>query len=826
MFCMKCGADCTNDKQYCHNCGAMLPQQNVFPSNPQVMAEGAVQKPKKKKSRWWIPVLIILLVFALFTGVAFFVVNSIKNKISNAIAGAKEAMPFLEYMGELLDEDESDNDVNTDVEEASSEKLAKAYYAGEIDADTYVKQMLYLVYDDSMLDEKYFSNSEKANCCEIESLVEEHLDELSEETKEYFIEHATLSNVTFIEGKENASVSDWNDPFCETVFAKEKVVNLDHVLVSSGQKFVVWYTTTGESAIDEEKAKAVAEGLEETIAAYDSIWGYEYSFETNWTCKGSTYQSQKTMLENNSYDSSLLENAMQVYVLDTGDSEIFATYFGGSGALRELLNSWAGGDSNGAVMMPYILMGANAFSDMESLQQIYNHELFHHYQYQVMKENKKIEDPYIIEATANLASALASNMATESFLNRWAETYIRHCNDLTSVLEDTYGKTTASYAHFVILDAYRNCVNDGGVKIRDSIYEEDAYAYLMEQATEEELNAITEYLAYKILAQDYENQNLIAAHTQSDRVPMTIIEKTTSYQGESQAKLTYSYYDLGEAANLWEIEATADSDTEYLYAYFIAETNGNYELVEKGQLTNEGVVFETKEFGDYDKLYLAIANGSWTESYDYSLNITEQEVEVTYVPNDVEFETGIDNYNVTITTTLALLEDEELETTTVSTGVVDQLHQKEYLSSTTSVMGMDVDYEIYTDYAKGISYTEIPFTGTWEQDDSGAQTVDITTILDKIKNEDELEKVSENCYRMTFSAEDLKGSLNTAGSDNSYKLGSGEVTALVYVKDGYITKMEYDFAELLSGIRKFDVVIEFSNYNNAGDVNIPESITQ
>lgn len=72
MFCMKCGADCTNDKRYCHNCGAMLPQQNVFPSNPQVMAEGAVQKPKKKKSRWWIPVLIILLVFALFTGAAFF----------------------------------------------------------------------------------------------------------------------------------------------------------------------------------------------------------------------------------------------------------------------------------------------------------------------------------------------------------------------------------------------------------------------------------------------------------------------------------------------------------------------------------------------------------------------------------------------------------------------------------------------------------------------------------------------------------------------------------------------------------------------------------
>lgn len=96
--------------------------------------------------------------------------------------------------------------------------------------------------------------------------------------------------------------------------------------------------------------------------------------------------------------------------------------------------------------------------------------------------------------------------------------------------------------------------------------------------------------------------------------------------------------------------------------------------------------------------------------------------------------------------------------------------------------------------------------------------------MDIINNDPSRAKeVSPGCYEVQVPSKALQGSAAAASSDVGFKIGSGDVTALVYVSDGYITKMEYDFSGIISGVDAFDVTILFSNYNNAGDVVFPSS---
>ena len=52
----------------------------------------------------------------------------------------------------------------------------------------------------------------------------------------------------------------------------------------------------------------------------------------------------------------------------------------------------------------------------------------------------------------------------------------------------------------------------------------------------------------------------------------------------------------------------------------------------------------------------------------------------------------------------------------------------------------------------------------------------------------------------------------------------GDIYVVVYTKDGKIKKLEYDFSSNFSSFDLFITTIEISNYNNAGNVTIPNSI--
>ena len=64
--------------------------------------------------------------------------------------------------------------------------------------------------------------------------------------------------------------------------------------------------------------------------------------------------------------------------------------------------------------------------------------------------------------------------------------------------------------------------------------------------------------------------------------------------------------------------------------------------------------------------------------------------------------------------------------------------------------------------------------------------------------------------------------MNSANSDTSAI--KGDINVDVYTENGYIVKLEYDFSKIVSGFELFTTTIKFSNYDNAGDVEIPETI--
>ena len=138
----------------------------------------------------------------------------------------------------------------------------------------------------------------------------------------------------------------------------------------------------------------------------------------------------------------------------------------------------------GAVANPHIRINANAMGDPEKLEQLHNHELFHEFQEGTLsyggERELNRENECIVEATANLASALVTNKTTiHGYLNEHTSNAMRLNSKLLSEeMIERIGSEAVGYALFVYLYNYAQNVPNGLVRIADSMYEEDPLEYL------------------------------------------------------------------------------------------------------------------------------------------------------------------------------------------------------------------------------------------------------------------------------------------------------------------------------------------------------------
>lgn len=716
--------------------------------------------------------------------------------------------------------DEQTQTIQEDVKNSESTltKLKNDYENGKIDVNKYFTELVNYDYDYDNLDKEYKTDEiiyTTGNISEIAELLEKHRSELSKESIRKLLEKATLQDVKVGNGvnvepqantNSNVKVVPLNDTNNKDKIASHK---LDKAYLSKNGRFIIWYTNDGNDAVTLEEVQDIASELENSINDYEEIFNIEYLYKPHYDeLINKNYFNARESLKTNGINSAKIDTAMNVYIYDTGSDKTLATYYNpiDTGILIETIILLGIDDlflgESGIVSYPYIVMDKRTIQQStENIKTVANHELFHHFQYLYCEgtEQHRCPNGYYTEATANLASALVSEASsTNNFLNGWAGRYTRELSGNLSTLADGYGQFPYYYT-------YTKVVNGWASILTSALNKENPTDYIKNNTSKEDLIKVSETIAYNTLAKKYDNESLYT----DKKVTLKDNISTSKVLNQSINPGAVDYYEISGDNTVEVISGNKD----YVGVKFYGYKDGTYtELASNMDKIEEDLTYYVR----YDKFYIAVYNADITSSNTYTIKVKGSD----FAENS-DFVTTFNNYNIEIKMDITMA---GINTNTVSTGVVDELHQKEYLDVTTTSMGLvSLNNKIYYDFNSGYSYMTQPYGGdVWWKEKSSAQLVDLGSILDKLISMKNVTKVSDNHYKIKMTPDDVKG-LMASGNAGTSTL-SGDIYVEVYTENGYITKLEYDFSEMLKEFDLFTTTIKYSNYDKAGDVVIPQSI--
>lgn len=715
----------------------------------------------------------------------------------------------------------------------SLEKLAMAYESEEIDANEYFSQLLSVAYAPENIDSKYVSDYDffiSQSQLQLDDILSEHWDEIDEDAIKYYFGKLLLSDVrigkydTTGAGAEQMSYAKDNSVVTSLDYTIQTADNdqenafnhtLDKVALSSNEHFLIWYTDTGDDAITEEQLKQIDDTLENAITIYTMEFGIRYSYDPYVDNKwfNDDYSHAEDVMEDCGLSKSYFKEAMSVYVYDTGSNAVLASYCDEQDTAKWINNTIFLDilDNDGIINYPYIILNRRGFEgNSDSLTQLCNHEFFHHMQFLYSMETMGERcgaDLVISEGIANYASALASSVtSTGTFLNNWAGVYSQNTSTSLPKISDGQSK---GYGIFPYFYAYGKEVPEAHDIIMRAHIEKDPFEYIQENTDKSYLVKTINRLAFSTISQDYDNKSMIS-------------NKGIKEKDELRINHTYNQTINPGAIDYYKLSDTMDMDLvtdgkDYVSFNVYGRLGNRWEKI-NSETGNMSIDMSADAHKPYDELYLAVTNGNLLDSYEYDIEIKETR----YVENK-DFVTSIDNYSMDITMTVGIY---GIESTSKIAGVVDQKHQKQYFESSVSTFGMVVsNYIMYNDLESGYSYTYMtePYDeGTWYKDKGVSQLVDLEKILDQLINMKNVEKIDDSHYKVKMSNSDISGLMSSADVDSSMITGS--ILVDVYVENGYIKMLDYDFSDLISGLDSLKTTIKFSNYNKAGDVNIPQSV--
>lgn len=503
---------------------------------------------------------------------------------------------------------------------------------GTISADEYITQLIYAQFDSSRLNEKYKSTFDGfATGIHLEDEILELIDELSDSVLQYYFETVNLSNVTF-----NYEGSQLSSPRAATTTTSSGAgVNLGNAVLSSNGRFVVWYAKTGTNAITDNVAQSIAAKLESTTIFYQDFFGKSYQYNSNDAAfgTGSKRNTMKSTLTSLGIDANYLDDAMQVYIVNYSGAGL-AYYSEMGGLLKNSITGIAGMYADAMVAFPHIVIGADSVKDglNADLEQIINHEFFHHWQTFLKEGDRNL---FMSDATANWAAANASDYGnTDGTFNGHAA----WMDGATSAAFETENfKKNFSYfrySFFTYLDAYEKNVSDGRQKIIDALYITDisifdgmvnsvvknhknvalayqVFDYLEANATREEMENVMSYLAQRTLQQDYENKNFTAGGTGADVVtPFELgwAQGLASYNFESTAKGAMLYYKITESEK-FTVDISIGTASSNLNAIVISQKGLTFSLVD---IYTANIKFDYEPVSG-ETLWVIVVNTSLTE---------------------------------------------------------------------------------------------------------------------------------------------------------------------------------------------------------------------
>lgn len=815
MICPNCRNQVVDEADFCPSCGTSLkelkensiqPQINIQQTTSQSQYkfqqfDNNVKNPENKKKSSKSPLIIILIIISIIIVVLGCIGFNYFSKKKNV---------------------ENNNDVKEEVKKYNTfEKLKSDYEAGILSVSDYFTQLVYLEFDSSKLNSKYDSDYEYYSTeCELntDEILEMYYDKLDQDIVKLYLTNKSMANI--ILGEESSSVTPQsnNDSKYEVKLLKdEKDVSnaanhrLNKVHLSSNGHFLIWYASYGDDAITDEQLKSLSDGLESSISKYEQYFGISYSYNPYIDNQyfNDDWKNAKEVLTQNNISTSVLQTAMSVYVYDTGSETTLASYNDEQDAAKWINRSLFLDilDEDGIINYPYIIINKKGISkSKDSLVQLYNHELFHHMQYLFCKStsgDRCIADLTITEGMANFASSKVSNVSTtNNFLNNWAGIYTKNTSTKLSDIVD--GGGSVGYALFTYFYSYSTKSSNWAEILMNAHNEKDPFTYIQNNTTKQDLISTINDLAYNTISQSYDNKSLISNKGINNKLELKDKKSYNLTINEG----SIDYFVLNSTTDL----SVSTNNNDYLTIKIYGYKDGVYKELKS---SSDKIEVDTAFYVKYDKFYLVVTNGDLTNSYNYTINLGNSK----YVENS-EYVTTFNNYNIEITMNTKV---GGIEVKQYSKGIVDELHQKEYLDFDTTTMGITVSNKIYYDFNTGYTYMTQPYGGdVWWKEKGTSQIVDLGNILDKLISMENVTKVSDNHYKVKMTKNDIKGLMSSANSDTSAI--KGDVNIDVYTENGYIVKLDYDFTKMVSGFELFTTTIKFSNYDNAGDVEIPQTI--
>ncbi len=497
-----------------------------------------------------------------------------------------------------------------------------------ITVDEYFKNLLFAEYDKEYLSNRYYSLKRSEIPLDTDFIASTYVNKITDIILNYYLNRVLLTGITFDVSQENPEEKKGDVvAFADTVYASDftKKINLNRLVVSGNGNFVIWYTTTGSSAITEGQAREIANELEQSRYEYDKMYNHFYSFKPEFVNEGTIRDAQLKVYAENGISSNYLNNAMQVYVANYTESAA-AKYVVGDNII-ELYDKFQYGSQEGSIPGPYLLIKASSYNESkERTMQIVNRELFRHYQYNVYCPDQTClinDDPYYFDAMANYASAVATKKYSyKGFLNDWSAFARNHSGDLlSSEVIEKYGNKNISSALYLYLYFYAKTVPEGNRKIIDALYSKNPFSTLEKEASDKQLSEMIQTMAMEYINQSSSNANLVASPEVESKIKaIDQFDGPANVDEREIEKLGIEYYVLKKNTNdNFAIEFGRGNSK--LTCILVGVDNGKYNMVARAPVGDVNVQFNTKNYTQYSEYYIIVANSSILEKNVYSLDI-------------------------------------------------------------------------------------------------------------------------------------------------------------------------------------------------------------
>ncbi len=696
----------------------------------------------------------------------------------------------------------------------SYEHIKYDYEQKIISANEYLKQMYALEFDSKSLSKKYKNDNNNyfltSNQLNIIDFIEKNYKKLDKNLVEKYARKKLLQDVQL---KSN-SISKSSSSIIK--LSKEDPENVSsHVLnkarLSSNGRFLLWYTDTGNDAITENEVNVILNELDNSVNDLEQLSKIKYSYEPYIDNKNlvGDYLSATIILQECNIPVDSIKTAMSIYVYDTGSDVTLAQYTD-TNLLNKYLN-YTGLSSiryDGVINYPYVFMNKKGLNEIDSLKQVSRHELFHHFQTSYCKANDLIscddtKDGFM-ESYANYASAITGDyQSTKTYLNNWFGAYYR---DVSLNIEDEKGGSYG-YAIYPYLYSYSLMVDNSSEIFNKALLENEPLKYINKNTSKEKLKSTINDLALKFLSKSYKNNAFVPPS--DDKLDIKgDISKNNTYKYEIN-KGAIDYFEINKFS---DVEITSD-DYSYITFMLIGVKNNEYSIISKVSTKLKQNIYDL----GYDKVYLAVTNGNLDKKYNYQIKVTESKA------TNKNYNTTYNNYNIEIISKISM---KGASVITTSKGVVDEIHQKEYLEITTNTLGVAaITNKTYIDFNSGYSYTSVPFQeNMWYKDKNSQTKFDLGLILQKLKSSDNVEKIDDNHFKVKLSKSELQSSMKSTSSKKMTIVKGMNID--VYTTGNDISTIKYDFSKIIPGVDEFSSTVNFTNYNAAGNVEIPNEIIE